>query len=153
MIPDVLYRDILKHVPVPTVDIVVFNPSRTKVLLFRRTNKPLKGVYFTPGGRLYKGERLLAAALRKAQQEVGIALTPRKLFLGGITEEIFPDSAFPGVSSHTINTCYGYVLTESETHFALDSQHDRHRWFSVRDKKLHPLIKHRLQALSQRKTL
>ena len=48
-----LYMDILRNMPVPTVDIVFVN-SRNEFLLGKRNNEPLMGVYYIPGGRVNK---------------------------------------------------------------------------------------------------
>ena len=47
-----LYTKILDSVPIITVDIVIFNPEKDKVLLFKRENKPLQIILF-PEGNIY----------------------------------------------------------------------------------------------------
>lgn len=48
-----IYKDILIHIPIPTVDILFVN-SQSKLLLGKRNNEPLMGVYYIPGGRVNK---------------------------------------------------------------------------------------------------
>ncbi len=48
-----LYKDILRNMPIPTVDILFVN-SQGELLLGKRNNEPLMGVYYIPGGRVNK---------------------------------------------------------------------------------------------------
>ena len=41
-----LYKEIIKSIPVVTVDVLLFNNDLTKTLLFKRANAPLKGQFF-----------------------------------------------------------------------------------------------------------
>ncbi len=43
-----LYKDILRNIPIPTVDILFMN-SQKELLLGKRNNEPLMGVYYIPG--------------------------------------------------------------------------------------------------------
>ncbi len=47
-IEKLLYMDILTHIPIPTVDILFVN-SQGELLLGKRNNEPLMGVYYIPG--------------------------------------------------------------------------------------------------------
>ena len=66
-----LYMDILRNMPIPTVDILFLN-SQNQILLGKRNNEPLMGVYYIPGGRVNKREISLDTARRKAKEELGI---------------------------------------------------------------------------------
>lgn len=107
-----LYKTILESIPVLTVDIVIFNKDKDKVLLFKRNNNPLKGVYYTPGGRVNKNEPLNNAVIRKGKEELGLNLNLSKLKYCGILEEFFNNSSFGDVSSHHINIVYEYILDD-----------------------------------------
>jgi len=139
------YREVLDITPVCTVDVLFFNEDKTKTLLFKRTNEPMKGVYFSIGGRLLKNEKLEDGAVRQALREVGIHLKKDTLITGGTQEEFHPTSVFDGVSYHAVGIFYGYVLGD-ET-IALDSQHSDYQWFPVSDEAIHPLIKSKIEIL------
>lgn len=57
--------------PLLCVDGVIRNSS-DRVLLVKRSNEPLKGRWWVPGGRVLKGESLEQAFRRKMRQELGL---------------------------------------------------------------------------------
>ena len=145
-IPSELFTKIVHVLPLCTVDFVPFDSSKKNILLFKRTKKPLKGTFFTSGGRLLKGEDLKDAATRQAKRELGLDIEPQKLVFGGILNEVFEDSEFGDESYHSVNIHWGYVLTGSEV-ITLDDQHSESKWFSLADKTLHPYIKTRIRNI------
>ena len=145
-IPAEKYQGILEAMPICAVDVVFFNEDKTKTLLFKRLNEPLKGTYFSIGGRLLKNEKLEDCAVRQAFREVGIRVQKDQLVLGGVQEEIHDASAFGEISYHAIDIFYGYVLSSGEK-ITLDDQHSEYQWFSVSDTTLHPFIKTKIASL------
>jgi colanic acid biosynthesis protein WcaH len=146
-IPDSLFAEFVRRMPICTVDVVLFNPEVTKVLLFRRTNEPLKGQWFTLGGRLLKNETFRECALRQAFAESGLTLAPDSLFFGSVFEEIFERSRFgPDIGCHCVNICWGALISE-DTPVRMDAQHDRHEWKSVDDASLDPMLQRKIGAL------
>lgn len=146
LLPREKYREVLDISPVCCVDILFFNSDKTKTLLFKRENEPMRGTYFSAGGRLLKNELLEDCAVRQTLREVGININKNELTLGGTLEEIHPNSVFEGVSYHAVVIYYGYVLND-ENEIKLDSQHSDFKWFSVSDDSLHPFIKSRIANL------
>ena len=139
----------MDNVPICTVDVIILNKKRDKLLLFKRTNEPLKGVYFTIGGRLYKGESYLQCAMRQAARELGIAIDPRDATFVGTSRDTHENSAFENISYDAVVILFSYVLDDEDQKFELDEQHDGYRWFSIDDSSLHPLIKERI-GMAQR---
>lgn len=73
MIPYRLYHRILEAMPLLCVDGVIRN-SADQVLLVKRSNEPLKGRWWVPGGRVLKGESLEKAFRRKMREELGVRI-------------------------------------------------------------------------------
>lgn len=101
MIPNNLYRKILQNMPIPCVDVVIRDKS--KVLLIKRREPPVKGQWWLPGGRVLKGEKLADAAHRKALEETGLDCE-----VGAIihtAETIFKDGPAK-IPVHSINAVF-----------------------------------------------
>jgi colanic acid biosynthesis protein WcaH len=71
LIPEEIYKCIVDTMPILCVDAIIRN-DKQEVLLVKRTNEPLKGEWWVPGGRVYKGENLENAIKRKIKEELGI---------------------------------------------------------------------------------
>lgn len=147
-IPKEIYTTILEYMPIPTVDILFLN-SKNELLLAKRNNEPLMGIYYTPGGRVNKWEKSIDAAKRKAKEELGIEIDIKKLRFVGVYDDIFKNSAFPGISTHCIPTTYAYPLSEAEENELRigDAQHSDFRFFSLHDETFHEMVKLRVQDL------
>jgi len=111
-IDEKLYAKIIHSIPVVTVDLVIFNLEKNKVLLFKRNNEPLKDNYYTPGGRVNKNETLNNAIIRKSKEELGIDIEINNLQYCGMMEEFFETTKFEKVSNgtHHINILYKFTL-------------------------------------------
>jgi len=146
-----LYKSILGCMPIPTVDIIFLN-AQNQFLLGKRNNEPLLGVYYIPGGRINKWETTLIAAKRKAKEELGIDIdTTRLRFIGATYDDIFPNSAFEGISTHCVPTTYVYRLdAREESSISLgDNQHSDLMFFSIDDPSLHELVQLRVTDLKK----
>lgn len=142
-----LYVKILDSVPIATVDIVILNKKKDKVLLFKRSNNPLKGVYYTPGGRINKNEPINNAVVRKMKEELDLDLNLNNLKYLGIIEEFFEKSSFENIKVHCINVVYSYIL-EDNIEINLDQQHENYNWFDVKDQKLHFYVRQKINLLN-----
>ena len=49
---DALYHDILANMPIPTCDVLLMNKAKDSVLLFKRTNRPVKVQLLVPDARV-----------------------------------------------------------------------------------------------------
>lgn len=137
-IPEEDYKKILENMPIPCVDVVLVYDG--KFLLGRRINEPAKGQWWTFGGRIFKGEILKDAMLRKAKEEIGIDIDKDKLKLLGADESIFDTSA-QGGSAHTVNIFFSYEL-EDEPEVVFDKfQLSEVKWFDKINSDWHPYVK------------
>jgi colanic acid biosynthesis protein WcaH len=124
-IPENLYHEILRNIPIACVDIVII--SNGCALLVKRKEPPAKNQWWIPGGRVLKGETLRDAARRKALEEVGI-----DCHVGPIietSETIFPDGP-SGIPIHSVNSCFLLYPIEdaSKIQVVLDDNHDDCKW-------------------------
>lgn len=127
LIPTKAYRGILANVPVPTVDILISRGRQ--VLLVRRKNKPLKGHWWLPGGRVLRGETLKDAVTRKLAEEVGITGNGKAEYIG-VYEDQYEDNEFGLDFIHTISSVFA-VRVEPGTQIKLDGQSSAHKWVSI----------------------
>ena len=70
--------------PIVAIDLIIRDES-DRVLLGFRTNEPAKGVYFVPGGRIWKDERISDAFERILKAETGTPPHSTKLASGECT--------------------------------------------------------------------
>lgn len=138
--PDEFYKKLLQFTPVPTVDFVVVHDGQ--FLMGLRKNKPARGQWWIPGGRIWKGETQAMAIKRKLKEETG--LVPASVKLVGVFDAMFPDSMF-GVSNHSITTVYR-IKPKTIKVLKKDSQHGEFQWFKKIDPKWHPYVKEQLRA-------
>lgn len=125
-LPLVEYRRVLSTMPIVCVDCLVVNDDG-KYLLVKRSNEPLKGEYWTPGGRLYKNEKLVEAVHRKMREEIGVdVIVVRNL---GFFEEFFRRTAEDADGgAHAI--CLLYLVKLKSHNIRLDGQSREWGWFS-----------------------
>ncbi|TRZ53861.1 NUDIX domain-containing protein [bacterium] len=148
-IPNNIYAECMNSLPICCVDILLFNPTKTKVLLCKRNNEPLKGIYFSTGGRLHKGEELKDCAVRKAKEELGVDIEKEHLLKGGIISEIFPNSSFgDDIGYHTVTVYFGYSIPENMA-IVLEKQHADSQWYDVRNTDIHTYTKERINTILQ----
>ncbi len=148
-IPSEIYAEYMNRLPICCVDILLFNPAKTKVLLCKRKNEPLKGIYFSTGGRLQKGEELKDCATRKAKEELGVEIRKEQLLAGGIISEIYPNSSFGDtIGYHAITVYFGYSIPEN-TVIDLDNQHEDSMWFDINDQSINSCVKERINTIIQ----
>ncbi|MCX6701624.1 MAG: NUDIX domain-containing protein [Candidatus Zambryskibacteria bacterium] len=145
-IPDELFKEIVSNMPICTVDIVFFNEKKDRIFLCKRANEPLKGVFMTNGGRLFKNEELEDCAIRQVKTELGISINKNQLVFGGITNMITNASKFDETNYHAMDIFFGYIINES-TPIKLDNQHSESKWFSIYDESLHLYAKRSINIL------
>ena len=95
-----LYGDIQRVLPILCVDVLVRYEG--KYLLIRRTEEPVKDVFWVIGGRVNKGEDLRSAALRKIREETGLA--PFEMEMIGVYEDTYEESSLGRIEGgyHTV---------------------------------------------------
>jgi colanic acid biosynthesis protein WcaH len=121
-IPEDIYKLIVKNTVVMCVDCVIYKDG--KILLVRRNNEPLKGRYWTPGGRVLKGERLIDAVKRKVKEETGLTIKP--ISMVGFYEDFFKKNELGLDMVHTTSIVFAASYVKGKV--KLDSQSKGYRW-------------------------
>jgi colanic acid biosynthesis protein WcaH len=137
LIPEDLYHQILRCLPIACVDVAVV--ANGGVLLVRRKDFPARGSWWVPGGRVHKGEKMRDTARRKALEEVGLAC-----HIGPIihtAETIFPDGP-GGIPVHSINSCFLLYPVDdvSRARVRLDDHHAEWQWVTSIPAGLDPYV-------------
>ena len=133
---------LIKTAPLVAIDLVIRN-QHGDVLLGRRTNRPAKGFWFVPGGRIRRGETIKAAIHRITKNELGTTL-PAPLLLGAF-DHFYPDNAqgVPGLDTHYVSLAY--TCEWAGPFGESDGQHSDFQWMTVKEllahKKVHPNTK------------
>lgn len=109
-----------------------------KLLLGKRNNRPAQGWWFTPGGRIRKGEAWNSAFQRIAQDEIGLSADlATQACLMGVWDHFYDDSAFSDrISTHYVNLPHYCILKPRgicnlTLPFGDTEQHDEWRWSSI----------------------
>ncbi len=116
IIDETLYRQIVKVMPIPCVDLVVVD-NLGRVLLLKRTNEPAKNEWWFPGGRVHYLETRLDAAVRKLREECGLEAL-QLIELG--TFDVIVERLDTGNKLHGVTTVY--IANVSSTALILDKQ-------------------------------
>ena len=139
------YRQLMEDAPVVTVDVLLLDEAKRKILLGRRVNEPYAGEFFSFGSRMYKNEDFETAAIRIVNEEVGLNILKDDLQFIGVLNEINEVSIFEGVNYHAVDI-YFYCVIGKDT-IALDAQHSEAQWFDVDDDSIHPRVQNRIKSM------
>lgn len=129
MLPFETFKSIIKHTPLISIDLVVYN-QKGEVLLGKRNNRPAQGCWFVPGGRIQKDELMSAAFKRLTKNELGEEFDISQAELIGPFEHLYEDNVSgKGFSTHYI--ALGYRLMVDENLLELPTeQHNQYKWMS-----------------------
>lgn len=117
---DETFSEFVQCMPQCCVEVVVSTDDG--VILAKRANAPVKGEWFWPGSRLYKGERLHEAARRVAREELGLNVELVEQL--GVHEHFWETSAESGgPSRHTVNVVFLVEPSSRDFSVDLDDQH------------------------------
>ena len=125
-----IFKTIVKNTPLVSVDLCLV--SQKKILLCKRKNEPLKGIWFTPGGRIFKNETWQHSLLRIAKLELGLKdVSVDSFHLMGVWDHFYNNSAIDEqTSTHYVNLPH-YALFDQCPVITLDSQHEAFEWFDL----------------------
>lgn len=134
-----MFQQAVSALPLVSVDWVLTNLAG-ELLVGQRLNAPARSTWFTPGGRIRKGEALAQALSRVAQDELGatpelaITLMQRGQLMGA-WDHFYSDAAFSdAVSTHYVNLPHWATLTTEEVNalrLPLGEQHGEWKWMPL----------------------
>lgn len=103
---DKTFTTVLESTPLVSIDLLVEDCSG-KFLLGKRLNRPAKGFWFVPGGRILKNETLKSAFERLTFVELGKRFDITQAALQGPYDHIYEDSVFGDTpSTHYVAIAY-----------------------------------------------
>ena len=122
---------VIQHAPLVSIDLLVRDENE-RVLVGLRVNRPARGFWFVPGGRIYKDERLDDAFRRISQAELGRPVPRQEADLLGVYEHLYDDNALdiPEVSTHYVVIAYQLQLGAASLQLP-EGQHERFVWMDV----------------------
>ncbi|BCE00387.1 GDP-mannose mannosyl hydrolase [Marinicellulosiphila megalodicopiae] len=145
MLEKQLFKSIIKHTPLVSIDLIIKN-SNGEILLGKRNNKPAQGFWFVPGGRILKNETMAAAFTRLVEVELGVKnkqiqdsqlIDVYEHFYDDNTfqETAFQKTAFQGQEAEDdFSTHYVVIGRRIELNINLADlpvdQHNQYQWFS-----------------------
>lgn len=131
--PD-LFKAVISATPLISIDLVVYDDVG-RVLLGSRKNRPAKGYWFVPGGRILKNETLDGAFSRITYKELGIQISRNKSNFLGVYEHMYSDCVF-GHGEGMPSTHYVVLAHTLSSEFFCDidlpsDQHEKFQWWKI----------------------
>lgn len=124
------FKTIVASTPLVSIDLIVRN-SNDQILLGQRTNRPAKGLWFVPGGRICKDETFEQAFHRLTKIELGQEYPLTLAQFIGPYQHLYTDN-FSGTDFSTHYVVMGYELKLDIDLLSLPSeQHNHYRWWNV----------------------
>jgi colanic acid biosynthesis protein WcaH len=126
-----LFSTVIKSTPLVSIDLVVKN-KQGQTLLGQRLNRPAKGFWFVPGGRILKDESLATAFKRLTLDELGEVFNIEQASLLGPYDHFYDDNVFGDeFSTHYVAIAYVLVIDHELSHLPVDIQHGTYQWFDI----------------------
>tara|TARA_B100001093_G_scaffold319000_1_gene304376 strand:+ start:1549 stop:2019 length:471 start_codon:yes stop_codon:yes gene_type:complete len=124
------FRVVVENAPLVSIDLCII--CNGEILLGHRKNEPLKGAWFTPGGRILKNEAYFDCLKRIARSELGLTGEDTKeAKLMGIWDHFYSNSAFSEtITTHYVNVPH-YICIAKKPNLILDEQHTEMLWFDL----------------------
>ena len=125
------FANVVRLTPLIAIDLIVRAPDG-RVLVGRRINEPAKGMFFVPGSRISKNERLSAAFQRISSDELGVSVPMEQGRFVGVYEHLYSTNRFgrPGFGTHYITLAYELRL-ELELSKLPQDQHGEYAWLAA----------------------
>lgn len=130
MLDSEIFQTVIENAPLVSIDLCIVCDG--SLLLGLRNNEPLKGGWFTPGGRILKNEAWTESLKRIALSELGLQVDGSEHFrLMGVWDHFYENSVISeNISTHYVNLPH-YMRIEHLPDLKLDNQHNEMAWFDL----------------------
>ncbi|HCH7883652.1 GDP-mannose mannosyl hydrolase [Raoultella ornithinolytica] len=129
MLSDELFETIIHNTPLISIDLIIEDENKN-ILIGKRNNRPARGFWFVPGGRVLKDESLDDAFMRLTDIELGTQISRRDAGFIGIYEHFYNDNFYSDeFSTHYIVLAYKITLNKAELVLP-EVQHNEYCWVS-----------------------
>ncbi|EFJ8097383.1 GDP-mannose mannosyl hydrolase [Escherichia coli] len=132
LLNDNLFSTIINHTPLVAIDLIIENEFK-EILVGKRINRPARGFWFVPGGRIRKNESLIDAFSRVCQSEIDLAASINNAKFFGVYEHFYNDSFYGDeFSTHYVVLAYK-ILVDKNNIIPSFGQHDQYSWMNYSD--------------------
>lgn len=126
------FATVVRSTPLVSIDLIVENQAG-QFLLGLRTNRPAKGYWFVPGGRVQKDETFDEAFNRLTKMELGQEFSLKEGEFDGVWQHFYEDN-FDGHEFSTHYIVLSFKLQVDDSHLRLSSQqHSAYVWLMPED--------------------
>lgn len=128
----ITFTTVIDSTPLVSIDLVIINEQK-QAFLGQRLNRPAKGYWFVPGGRILKNESLENAFKRLSYEELGFECEIEDAQLLGPYDHFYDDSVF-GEQIKTHYVAIAYILnvkTKQLSKLPINDQHCSYKWFDM----------------------
>jgi colanic acid biosynthesis protein WcaH len=132
-----LFAAIVRHTPLVSIDLVVRN-ARGEMLVGLRRNRPARGTWFVPGGRVAKDETLDAAFARLTLDELGVRVERSVARFLGVFEHFYADNFSEDASFGTHYVVLAHELVADHPLPLPKAQHSDYLWLPDRELAVRP---------------
>ncbi len=124
------FKEVIRNAPLVAIDLIVRN-RQDEFLLGQRRNAPARGMWFVPGGRIYKNESFEQALNRVIRDELGLEHRPDGASFLGIFDHIYEENVFGDSSfgTHYVVLAHALDLDLSLPQLPV-VQHCEYQWWS-----------------------
>ncbi len=137
LIPQDKYDYILENFSSVCVESLIVNENG-ELLLVKRREEPIKEMWCTPGGRVFKDELLEEAVIRKSKQEVGLEVKFEKTI--GMIETFFEETKKNKRGTHILDFLVLVTYNKNQK-ITLGAEHSEYGFFKNPPKNSHPFTK------------
>jgi colanic acid biosynthesis protein WcaH len=131
------FLTVVKSTPLVSIDLIIADPSGA-ILMGWRSNEPAKNLWFVPGGRIRKNEKIAEAFERIVQTETGLSASFHEAKFGGVFEHFYSSNFFddPNFGTHYCVLAYTLKYRERPT-IKTDGQHSKFDWLTKSSEHVH----------------
>lgn len=129
LLNDELFKSIILNAPLIAIDLIIEDENKN-ILIGKRNNRPARGFWFVPGGRILKNESLNSAFIRLTVSEIGIQIKRSEGTLLGVYEHFYDDNFYNETfSTHYVVLAYKLSVTSKDLVLPI-IQHNDYCWVS-----------------------